>query len=47
VEEWEEPLHPGLLVIFYPTPRHKATPFAHDLPPRSTRWPRSARFRPS
>src|SRR4051794_13942943 len=37
VEEWEEPLHSGLLVIFYPTLFHKATQFAHDPPPRSTR----------
>jgi hypothetical protein len=36
MEEWEEPLHPGSLGYFYPTPPHKATQFAHDLPPRST-----------
>src|SRR4051794_23518484 len=37
VEEWEELLHPGPLVAFYPTLPHDATPIPHFAPPSDVR----------
>src|SRR4051794_27027648 len=36
MEEWEEPLHPGSLSVFYPTSPHNATRSAHKFPRKTT-----------